>query len=175
MLVGLGAVSLMFGGSGGSGSSGLCTNSDGRVIWYTKDGTCSYTNYESCSILRRGAPSGTTVGCTDEQKVAILKKDEVRLIGVPYKTFAETCKENIPQMYDPATPSYTYESLVNDFYFNWGVVGKPLAEACKPFISDELYRAAASDSNMLLSPQCDTIVSVSQKIQCRYEAKTGGV
>jgi len=78
-------------------------------------------------------------------------------------------------MYDPASQSYLYDRALNAFYLSWGISGKALAEACRPFISDQLYQSALSDPNMWFSPQCDNISVFLQKVQCRYKAKTSGV
>lgn len=76
-------------------------------------------------------------------------------------------------MYDPNSPSYLYDRALNIFYLSWGITGKALAEACKPFISDQLYQSALSDTKMWFSPECDNISNFIKKVQCRYTAKTG--
>ncbi len=130
------------------GTSGMCTNAEGHVKWYTKGSSCSYVNYESCSLTKRDIPSGATAGCTDQQKITILQKDEIRLVGVaPQKTFSEACKENLEKMYHPQYDR-SREVAISTMNKSWGLEGKVVAEACKPFVLNDLYQTAISDPSL---------------------------
>lgn len=131
------------------GLRGMCTNSDGQLKWYTEGGSCSYVNYESCSLTKKEIPSGTTAGCTDQQKITILQKDTINLTGVAAPdTFPETCREQLKMMYS-SDPYYAdqYERWLRGFN-NWGVTRETIAAACKPFVSEALYQAAISDPRL---------------------------
>ena len=69
-------------------------------------------------------------------------------------------------MYDPKSASWIYDRSLNIFY-NWGIAGKAIAEACKPFISNELYQRAISDPNIPSASECNNISNQVERNRCK--------
>ena len=149
-----------------------CNNNNGHIIWYTKGNSCSYVNYVSCSLNRIDVPSGGIRGCTEQEKISILQEDKIQLEGrAPRDSFARTCQEAIQFMYDPALVLGVYERQLDRFY-SWGITGRTIAEACKPFISDQLYQKAILDPNIMPSSDCDYVPNGSERFNCRSNTLT---
>jgi hypothetical protein len=125
----------------------LCTSSGGHIIWYSKGNTCSYVNYDSCLLFPNRLPLGATAECEDEsQKIAILEKDAIRLVGASVdKTFSEQCKRVMSLLYARTDKDLSTVAL-NSMHYTWGISGKAVARACKSFILDSEYNSAIIDT-----------------------------
>jgi len=149
-----------------------CEYTNGHIVWYTKGNSCLYRNYVPCDSTAIDVPSGAILGCTEQEKISILQEGEIQLIRFRREdTFARTCQEAIQFMYDPTSVLGVYERQLDRFY-SWGITGRTIVEACKPFISDQLYQKAILDPNIMPSSDCDYVPNVSDRFSCRSKTLT---
>lgn len=158
--------------------AGFCTNSDGQLNWYTENDSCSYINYKSCSFIHEEIPARAVPGCSDEQKVARLHENP-KLIGAPGDEFAEACRVGFQRLYEPAAWSSLYEGYpfvaelyegqLAEFSLSWGIEGVAIAEACKPFVSEEMYTRAKMDRYLSPDPNCGSALDRTQRYLCKVQ------
>lgn len=128
-------------------TQGFCTNSDGHLIWYTKNNSCRYINYESCSLFKKRIPFNATANCSDEQKIAVLQRSDILLIGAPWEPFSKLCSDGFEQIYNPKYDGVR-ECAIANFTSTWGLEGRAIPEACRLHISEKYYIASLSAADM---------------------------